>query len=268
MSTPDSEVTAGSCPVQGVPDFWEQVAEAREVLLMLDYDGTLAPFRVNRMEALPLDGVVEALEAIRDSERTRLAIVTGRPLAELIALTGDLGIPMAGSHGFEFLRPGGAIEQAELTRAQDERLESAVAEARAASAGARVERKPASVGLHTRGMAAEAARELEEAVGAVWSIGSNELGLECRRFSGGVELRLGGMDKGIAVKRLIAKMPDATLCVYAGDDQTDEDAFGALPESGIGVRVGPSGVRTKARGRLDDPFAVREFLRTWLRVRT
>ena len=87
--------------VQGVPDFWTRVEAASEVFLILDYDGTLAPFRVDRMKAVPLDGVLEAIMTIRDSGRTRMALVSGRPLSELLELTGDLGVTMVGSHGFE-----------------------------------------------------------------------------------------------------------------------------------------------------------------------
>jgi trehalose-phosphatase len=250
--------------VDGVPDFWERVGSAPERYLLLDYDGTLAPFRENRMDAVPVPGAMEAVKSIRDSGTTRVAMLTGRPVRELVELIGDLGVPMVGSHGFEFMSPGGDVETGRLTDAQEERFERAEQEAREIAGTARVERKPASVGLHTRGMPEEKARELHEAVIRMWRADIAGLGLECRRFSGGVELRLTSIDKGTALERIIEGRGEAALCVYVGDDDTDEDAFGALPASGIGVKVGPRGVRTIARGRLDDPEAVRGFLETWV----
>ncbi len=254
--------------VHGVPDFWSRVEAARQRCLILDYDGTLAPFRVNRMEALPLEGVVEALGAIRDSGRTCLAMVTGRPLRELLELLGDLGVTLVGSHGSEFREPGGFVERRELSPAQERRFAAAEREARDIAPGARVERKPASVGLHTRGMPELKARWLHEKVRAAWSGNSSEHGLECRRFSGGLELRLRDIHKGTAVARLLEENRDGTLAVYIGDDDTDEDAFEALPGTGIGIRVGPPNARTSARGRLADPTSVREFLQTWIEVTT
>jgi len=260
-----SAVSDGAAPidVDGVPGLWERVALADERFLVLDYDGTLAPFREHRMEAFPIDGALDALRAIRDSGRTRLAMLTGRPLRELIALVGNLGIPMVGSHGFEYMMRDGSIELGELSAAQEERLVRAEQEARAMAPVARVERKPASVGLHTRGMRADDARGVVERVSSAWSRDVEERGLECRYFSGGVELRLREAHKGAALKRLIEERGDGALCVYIGDDETDEDAFEALPDTGIGIKVGPPGVRTRAQGRLDDPGAVRWFLQTW-----
>jgi trehalose 6-phosphate phosphatase len=250
--------------VEGVPEFWTMVADAGERHLVLDYDGTLAPFRVNRMDARPLDGVREYLEQIRDSGSTKMAMLTGRPLEELLVLIGDLGVPMVGSHGFEFLLADGTIERGRLTSEQESRFQRAEKEARTIGENARVERKPASIGLHTRGMPESEAERLHSMVASAWEDDTATLGLECRRFSGGVELRLRSVNKGTALARLLeGRSPDA-LCVYVGDDDTDEDAFGALPDKGVGIRVGPPGVRSLAKGRLDDPAAVRGFLRSWI----
>jgi trehalose-phosphatase len=195
-------------------------------------------------------------------------MLTGRPLRELIELTGDLGVPMVGSHGFEFLLPGGRIETHKLTAMQEERLQRAEREAREIAERARVERKPASVGLHTRGIPESEANELHARVSELWRADIEGLGLECRRFSGGVELRLKAVHKGTALERLLSDQPDGTLCVYIGDDDTDEDAFAALPDSGVGIKVGPPGSHTRAQARLDDPEAVRAFLETWLATTT
>jgi trehalose-phosphatase len=215
-----------------------------------------------------VDGTLRALETLRDSGTTNLAMLTGRPLRELLELVGDLGIPMAGSHGFEFMAPGGHIEAGRLTAEQDSRLQDAERQALAVARGARVERKPASVGLHTRGLPESDALELHELVASMWREGAEEAGLECRKFSGGVELRLKTAHKGRALERLLEGRGTEALCVYVGDDETDEDAFAALPNDGIGIKVGPPDAPTGALGRLDDPLAVKEFLDTWIATTT
>ena len=46
--------------------FWEKVKSVPTKILALDYDGTLAPFQVERMAARPLPGVSAALSSILD----------------------------------------------------------------------------------------------------------------------------------------------------------------------------------------------------------
>jgi trehalose 6-phosphate phosphatase len=252
--------------VEGIPEFWESVRLAPHRCLILDYDGTLAPFSVDRMKAFPLDGVVELLETIRDETDTYLAIMTGRPLEELLALLGDLGIPVSASQGSEFLYPDGRREALTPSDRQRERLDRAEVEARARAPRGRVERKIAGVALHTRGIDPKAARDIEEAVCDAWEVDAHDYNLDCRRFNGGIELRIGGIDKGAALNALLDGRTEDSLCVYLGDDETDEDALLALRGYGYGIKVGNADVPTYAEGRLADPVAVREFLSSWISV--
>ncbi len=252
--------------VVGIPEFWESVRLATHRCLVLDYDGTLAPFRVDRMKAFPLDGIVELLTAIRDETDTYLAIMTGRPLQELLALLGDLDIPVSAGQGSEFMYPDGRHETLVPSDRQRERLDRAETEARAQSPHGRIERKIAGVALHTRGADPEEARKLEEAICSTWEADADEHGLDCRRFNGGIELRIENIDKGTALNALLdGRRPDS-LCVYLGDDETDEDALLVLRGRGYGIKVGRPRGPTYAEGRLADPAAVREFLRAWISV--
>lgn len=254
--------------IDGVPDFWQTLTASGQRCLVLDYDGTLAHFHEDRMKAFPLEGVVELLTAIRDAGRTYLAIMTGRPLHELDALLGDLGIPVSGSQGSEFRFPDGTTQTHLPTEKQEERLQRGLEEARRAAPAERVERKIASVAVHTRGIAEGEARAIERDVRAAWSKDAEAHDLECRRFCGGVELRLKGIDKGTAITVLLDGRPRDSLCVYIGDDNTDEDAFEALRDRGVGIRVGKRDEQTSATGRLSGPEEVRDFLRRWLTATT
>lgn len=251
--------------IEGEPRFWERLAKADQRTLILDYDGTLAPFRERRMDAAPLDGIVPLLGRIRDGG-TGLSIVSGRPVAELLALLGDLRIPLVGSHGAESRDAEGRVSGRRPTGEQETLFARAVEEAQELGYAQRVERKPASLALHTRGLEPALARRAEDDLRERWSEGAAAAGLECRDFSGGIELRLRGVNKGTVVHTRLRDASRDGLVVYIGDDETDEDAFRALRGRGIGIRVGHPAPQTQATGRLPDPAAVREFLEGWLEL--
>jgi len=77
-------------PIAALPEalgsaaLWRRIRAAGERLLALDYDGTLAPFTVERMAGRPLPGALAEIERIRDQGGARLALLSGRPLDELL----------------------------------------------------------------------------------------------------------------------------------------------------------------------------------------
>ena len=150
--------------------------------------------------------------------------------------------------------------------AQERRLDKAEEEAKALGLGRRVERKIASVALHTRGMDHKSAAIVEVKVTRLWMCNVDDLYLECRNFNGGVELLATTRNKGTALIELLTEEPSDTFCVYVGDDETDEDAFKQVTRWGAGIRVGAPGVKTNASGRLDGPKDVLRFLEEWIHV--
>ncbi|MFQ5691659.1 MAG: trehalose-phosphatase [Nitrospinota bacterium] len=260
----DEERPEGGPDRIGVPaGFWDRVRSAAHRLLLLDYDGTLAPFRVDRSSARPLPGVVDVLRRIRESGAARLVIVSGRPVAEVLALTGLDGVAVIGGHGFEVRDESGRWTRHALSPEEAGGLDASEEAARRAGFGDRLERKAASVALHTRGLAPAEARRMEETVRALWTGTPAGDRIECRSFDGGIELRVRGRNKGVAVGELLESMPAGTLAVYVGDDETDEDAFRALKGRGFGFKVGAADAPTAAEGRLADCAAVRAFLERW-----
>jgi trehalose 6-phosphate phosphatase len=250
--------------VRGVPDFWLRVRRAASRFLGLDYDGTLAPFHVERLEARPLPGVKETIQAIHATGSTTVAVISGRPVMEVKHLLGNLGITLIGSHGFELLCPDGAVLRREPSVKQQEGLSKAQDLARALGAENRLESKIASVACHTRGMSDDLASSLEAQVSAAWIPLGRAHALECRPFNGGIEIRATGWHKGDALADLLAAQPDGTLAVYVGDDDTDEDAFERIQTHGVGIRVGAPNTATTALGALKDCQAVADFLTAWL----
>jgi trehalose-phosphatase len=249
-----------------VPDFWPRVARSRYVVLMLDYDGTLAPFRVDRHTARPLPGVIDTLLAIQAQPNTLLALISGRPVAEIDLLVGADRFMIAGTHGFELFQPGSGLTQHALELSERAILDVAEEQAACILGPQWTERKIATVAAHVRHLPAIEAERVVESLAERWIALTNER-TEVRRFNGGVEIRVRGRDKGSVVRELLAMAPPDALAVYIGDDDTDEDAFKALPDGGIGIKVGNAGAATAAQGRMASCETVRQFLWDWNHLR-
>jgi len=246
-------------------EFFERIANAPARVLMLDYDGTLAPFHVQPEHALPYPDVAAALEEVVAAGGTRVVIVSGRPADEVPPLL-SLGMrpEIWGSHGWERLLPDGkrVVEQP----SGDARR--ALADATAAVAGltkegARLEQKLASIALHWRGLGEDAAADLRRRAEAVWQPIAAQGAVEMLPFDGGLELRAVGCNKQYAVKAVLSEAPQESAIAYLGDDITDEDAFLAVRPRGIGVLVRPQFRETAADVWIKPPEELVAFLRHW-----
>lgn len=252
--------------IQNVPDFWERLSAAPARFLGLDYDGTLAPFHVDPMQARPLEGILELLRTLLALNTTTVAIVSGRPAKEVSKLLDHLPVTIIGSHGFELWRPTAAPTVILPAPKQRIGLDLASETARQLGYGGKLEYKVASIALHTRGLPPQLAKTMEEGILGLWSDIAFSHALECRRFNGGVEIRCQGRHKGDALAELLRAEPPGTFPVYVGDDETDEDAFRVIRDLGIGIKVGPASSSTAAQGFLADCQAVKHFLETWVSV--
>ena len=249
--------------IDGIPEFWERARSSRQALLLLDYDGTLAPFHPDRMMATPINGALQALNEIATLPNTTIALVSGRPVAELLELTSADHLTIAGTHGFELYTPDDGYSIAGLPDGLQPLLND-IEEVAAETVGRELtERKVATVALHTRKLDPGEATSAEHAFRARVAPMTGKR-IELRDFDGGVEARVIGRDKGVVVRELIERGGSYDFVVYVGDDDTDEDAFRALPDSGVGIKVGRLGTRTAAAGRLDDCASVLQLLTDWI----
>lgn len=252
-------------PLADPEEFFARVARAPVRVLILDYDGTLAPFQVRPERAVPYDGVEELLDEIMAAERSRVVIVTGRTVGDLVPLLNLQRRPeLWGTHGWERLLPDGRGARAELDKDVRRRLTEGVRRARElARVGARVETKPASVALHWRGTSALAAARIRSALPALWEPLAADGELELLEFDGGVELRARGCNKQHAVEAVLAESPAGAAIAYLGDDMTDEDAFAAVKPRGLAVLVRPEPRETAADVWIRPPRELLAFLRRW-----
>jgi trehalose-phosphatase len=240
------------------------LAPASRWLLVLDFDGTLSPIVEHPDAAAPAAGAVDAIRAL--TAVTDVAIVSGRPVADLRARLGALPVTFAGGHGAEVLTADGTttalVDDPVGVRATLDQAEDAVAALVDPDDGWFVERKDASLAVHHRRVAADDRdRFLPQVVTTLEGFTDHGAGFELLSGKAVLELRPAGVDKGRAVA-WIADRADGRPPLVVGDDVTDEDAFTeATRREGAGVLVADQPRATVARWRLADPAAVVEFLR-------
>lgn len=246
-------------------EFMSQLADAVASVLLLDYDGTLAPFHVDRLRAYPYAGVVQLLEGIRKSGRSRVVIVSGRPVTELRSLLLPLhDIEIWGSHGLEHQLSDGTYRRIAIASDLAASLREAESWLRTTELSHRLEIKPGGIAVHWRGMPAAQIESVQAHIQKGLGSLAKHPGLKLLEFEGGLELRVTWPDKGDAVRSVLENSSSRTPVAYLGDDRTDEDAFRALNSHGLSVLVRSEYRETNAQVWLRPPGDLIGFLDRWL----
>jgi trehalose 6-phosphate phosphatase len=237
------------------------IARVPVLLVALDFDGVLAPIVDVPSDARPLPTSAAAIGSLATLPDTTVALVSGRGLADLAAVSG-FGSPirLIGSHGGEFDDGGAALDDAQ--REQLDRLRTELHELVDGEPGVRLEEKPAGIAVHVRNAPADVGERVLEAVRtgpASWE------GIEVTPGKAVLDLAVLQVNKGLALDVLRERTkPDAVL--FVGDDVTDETAFVRLRPGDVGVKVGPG--ETAAEYRVPGPPEVATLLQELLAVRS
>jgi trehalose 6-phosphate phosphatase len=234
--------------------------ELERTALFLDYDGTLVPIAPIPEAAVADDAVLALLEALERRLGGALAVVSGRPVADIDRMLAPLRLTIAGLHGLELRRnDDGAVVTPDAADASLARARAALRLLHDRIPGTLFEDKRLTVALHYRG--APAAEEEVRALGARLVEESNGA-LQLLPGKMVVELLPAGRDKGRAIGGLLALEGFAgRQPVFVGDDVTDEAGFRVINErGGISVRVGTTERHTAARWGLADVAALRRWL--------
>ena len=245
--------------------FFAELAESDDSLLMLDYDGTLAPFVNDPMKAYPYPGVRERLQRITAQCRTSLAMVSGRSIDDLMLLLRIEPLPeIWGSHGLEHRDPDGTRTMRPLperTREGFRRIRAFVTEHNLEPL---TEYKLSGAAFHWRPLAPARASALRASLHMYWDTAAPEHGFDLHPFDGGIELRVAGVSKANAIEDLLADANPGTPAAFLGDDLTDEDGFRALKGRGVSALVRPEVRPTGADCWLVPPDELLAFLDRWI----
>ncbi|HEY1254558.1 MAG TPA: trehalose-phosphatase, partial [Terracidiphilus sp.] len=236
-------------------------------LLLVDYDGTLAPFRVNRFTARPWAGVRELLGGIQRQGRTRMALITGRPAAEIAPMLKlDPPLEVWGLHGAERLYPDGRRELELPPAATQAKLNGLRELLKQDPLGGLFEDKANGVVMHWRGVSRRRAEQIEQRTRVLFEPLARMEGLTLLDFDGGIELRA-GRNKGGAVEAILAEAAASVPTAYLGDDLSDEAAFQAvnrLGSRGLSVLVRRMARPSAAELWLRPPAELKAFLKSWI----
>lgn len=226
MSTPVLATPAGR-------EGWEAIVkDPAGAVIASDFDGTLSPLVEDPAMSRAADGALDALARLASSVG-QVAIVTGRPAlvaTELSGVSGHAGLGrlvVLGHYGLERWEAStGAVTSEpvpEGVAVARDRLPGVLRDAGLADAF--VEDKGSALAVHTRrlpdpaGALAALRTPLSELAAAV--------GLHLEPGNLVLELRPPGIDKGVALRRLLDST-GARSVLYAGDDLGDLAAFEAL----------------------------------------
>jgi len=234
-----------------------QAAQRR--LILLDYDGTLVPFAPAPHLAVPDRELLDTIGALAARPESLLYLISGRDRQVLDAWFRDVPIGIIAEHGawmrgtrgeWGLIKPLAFEWKAQLRPLLEFYVDRV--------SGSLLEEKDYSLAWHYRRadpeLGASAAKELiDELVN--YTANFDVQVLEGKKV---VELRNSGVNKGIAALHCIAlHTPDLVLA--AGDDQTDEDLFRALPGQALTIRVGT--IHSHATYHVTDHREMRSFLR-------
>lgn len=252
------------------PSISRRLRDAGNVLLLLDYDGTLTRIvDTPDLAILPAD-TRETLLSLSRREKYIIGIISARSLEDVSDKVGVDGFIYAGNHGLEIRGPALNFvhpEAKQLTETIDQVYQS-LQKGLNGVPGIFIEHKGLSLTVHYRltpeDLVAEVKNTVEDTTHPFLESGAllispGKMALEVRpRIS---------WDKGKAVSKLQEAFPQVTMTFYFGDDIADEAGFSAVQESGgLGVFVGPALEPTVAIYRLDSPREVTETLNLMARL--
>ena len=226
--------------------------------LFLDFDGTLVPIAPRPQDVSVPPWVLPVLQSLSSRLNGALAIVSGRPLAQLDAFLAPWRPPAAGAHGAEWRGASGRTQR-QLSDPPPAVVHVAQGLA-AVHAGLIFEAKPSGFSLHYRARPELEVVCADALFAALTAVPEAVAAWQWLHGHCVFELKQRSVSKGRAVRILLAQAPFAgRLPVFVGDDVTDEDGIEAVQAAGgFGVRVG-SGT-SEARYRLADTDAVGAWL--------
>lgn len=236
----------------------------RNIILFLDYDGTIVPIK-KKPELARLNPMRRNLLK-KIAMKIPVSVISGRALSEIKELVKLKGISLIGNHGYEILCKGKlwlhpeAIKLKKILRKTLKRIELRSKNLK----DVLIEDKGLSGSVHFRLLKSELKEKIKKIVEE-----------EVKKADGKMEIRKGkkvleirpkiDWDKGKGVEKLLSlsDVKDDFLKIYIGDDETDEDAFKIFGDRDIAILVGRR-KNSSAKFRLKNVNEVWNFLKELL----
>jgi trehalose 6-phosphate synthase/phosphatase len=241
-----------------IEDLLNRLRRADELLLFLDYDGTLMPFAGTPDLAAPDAELKDLLLRLARRPGTKVHLLSGRSRKTIEQWFGDLPIGLHAEHGF-WSRPvpEAAWEAVQwgVTEWKDKIL-PLLEQFTEETPGSLIEDKTTGVAWHYRMADPDHGARQAERLGQRLAETLRDTPAELLPGDKVIEARLRGVNKGIIASRLVSGSDALVLAM--GDDRTDEDLFNAMPPTGVTIHVGPN--PSRAKYRLRDTTAARDLL--------
>lgn len=240
----------------------------RDLLLLLDYDGTLSPIARTPDKSVFPDGMKFALKELAGDPACRIAVISGRQLDNIKKKVGLKDIIYSGNHGLEIEGP-----RLKYKAAVSPLYKKAIGEIRDSLAarfskikGAIIEDKGLSLSLHYRLVRKNEIPPLKNIFRRTITDHPAKEKIMVKPGKMVFDIRpASGLDKGKVALWLLARESfrrrgRKVIPIYIGDDLTDEDAFKALKNIGITICV-CKGRKSSAQYYLKGAGQVRSFLK-------
>ncbi len=249
-------------------DNMAQVCADKNIILFLDYDGTLAPIVNSPWEAVLSQENRELIEWLVLIPRYQVVIISGRTLVDIKQMVGIEGVIYIGNHGWEIEGSSMHFESLISVKVSStmEKIKYELITELSSIPGVFVEDKGMTLSVHYR----MAARDKEFLVRRIFehicmpycrqNIIKVHEGKKVLELRPPVEWDKGKAALWLLRKQEILRGKGNVLPIYIGDDTSDEDAFRVLKNKGITVFVGTSG-SSEAQYYLAGPQEVTEFLK-------
>ena len=208
----------------------------RTFALFLDVDGTLVEIAATPAAVVVAPGLPALLAQLQRQLGGAVAIVSGRPLAQIDELLHPFTGSAAGEHGVAIRYGDGTLEEMPMGLAVPETWREALVAAAARWEGVLLEPKPHGVTMHYR-LAPERGNEVWRLVRSL--VPEDHPWFRLLPAREAVEIGLRAASKGDAVERLMAHAPfHGRKPIFIGDDFTDEAGMSmARRFGGMGLRV-------------------------------
>jgi len=203
--------------------------DLKTIALLLDVDGTIIDIGPSPTEVHVSDALLRSLKRLFDLMDGAVALVSGRPIADLDRMFSPLRLPAVGGHGAEMRLDDNKVFY--WAKPLSEELRKSLADPAVLSAGVLAEDKKYSLVLHFRGAPKEEERLSRHVMACRAAFPSESTELLVGKAM--VEVLRPGVNKGESIRKLMAHAPfNGRMPVFIGDDVTDESVFRILHEIG------------------------------------